>query len=60
MPGPKLHKAFAMNCAARVGYDWRVFCRECGDGKRPKEIDAAERHSEAVRKATAHNKGTKI
>ena len=49
------HRAFAMNCAPRVGYDWRVFCRQCGDS-RPAQIGAAERRSDAVRVAEAHNK----
>jgi hypothetical protein len=51
----KAHAAYAMNCAPREGYDWRVFCRQCGDS-RPRQIGTATRRSEAVAVAAAHNK----
>lgn len=54
----KAHKAFPMNCAPRVGYDWRVFCQQCGDD-RPREIGRADRRSDAVKIAEAHTKAAR-
>ncbi len=50
----KAHRAYPLNCAPRIGYDWRIFCRECGDTK-PAEIGKAERRSDALAIAAKHN-----
>ena len=52
------HRAYAINVAPRIGYDWRVMCRACGAEGRPVQVDLAyDRRSDAVKAAEVHNRG---
>jgi hypothetical protein len=54
------HNAFVMNVAAAAGHlptQWAVYCRQCSNDGRPKEIVKPAPQPEQLRFIRKHNKG---